>query len=86
MATERTPLLAKDDADPQLDTTTVLHEMKVLVGYALPTTATALIRYCGMATGIIFVSHLGTTALAGANLGLVTANVFGVAPVIGLIR
>jgi len=90
MASEQTPLLKKQnddvtDAFEDLDTTTALHEAKIIFTYIVPVTASGVLRYVCTASSIFFVSKLGTTALAGANLGIMTANVFGFSVIIGLI-
>lgn len=88
MATEQTPLLVKHDRDAtgsDVDSTSWLHEAQKITYYAIPVTASGVLRYLCTASSIFFVSKLGTTALAGANLGIMTVNVFGYSVIIGLI-
>lgn len=66
------------------DTTTIHHELRVVLRLALPLVVTFLLQNLFSVASIFSVGHLGKKELAGITLGLMTANITGYAAIQGL--
>jgi multidrug resistance protein, MATE family len=88
MASETTPLLAQEQGldSSSLRTNHVPEqeptwptESLLILQYSTPLIGTYLLQYLYSLTIILFVSHLGTDALAAVSLGITTMNIVGFA-------
>ncbi|KAK9900763.1 MATE efflux family protein [Cystobasidium minutum MCA 4210] len=80
---ERRSLLPDNASEP--DHTTIAHECRVLLEYALPLISNNIIRSFAPIISIICLGRLGTRELASANLGNLTVNVLGFIIQVGLL-